>query len=109
MNRMALEGRGHQVATAHTAGEAEKWLHQERPDVVVSDVIMETRTAGFELVRKLEQLAPGVPAILVSGRYQDPNMFEFKLNDTWDPVVAYLDKPVDPAVLADRIDGILDN
>lgn len=102
----ALSGRGYDVDVARSAAEAEKKLETERPDVVVLDVALESRTAGFELVRKMERLVPGVPAVLVSGM-RGLGAFHFQPNESWEPVVDFLDKPVAPDRLAKRIEQIL--
>jgi len=108
VNQTVLEQRGHHVAVAYSAQEAERVLEHHRPDIAVIDVIMESRTAGLELVRKLDRVAPHVPAVLVSGM-QAAGSYRFVLNETWEPVVAYLDKPVDPEQLASRIEKLLSN
>lgn len=105
LNRCALEKRGHQVHVAHTASEAVDALRgTAAPDLAVIDVIMETPRSGFDLVRSLGQLAPETPAMLLSGM-RNAGYFEFVPNETWSPVVAYMDKPVTPATLADRVEA----
>jgi len=106
IHRYALSGRGYDVDVARSAAEAEKKLEMERPDVVVLDVALESKMAGFELVRKMERLAPGVPAVLVSGM-RGRGAFRFRPNESWEPVVDFLDKPVAPDHLAKRIEQIL--
>jgi len=104
LNRHALEKRGHQVDVAYTASEAAQTLRGAAPDLAVIDVMLETPQSGFDLVRSLEQLAPDTPAMLLSGM-KEAGYFEFKPNETWLPVVAYMDKPVTPAVLADKVEA----
>ncbi len=91
-----------------SAHEAEERLRETKPDVMVVDVIMESRTAGLDLVRTLSRVAPDVPALLVSAMH-DVVPYRFVPNETWEPVVGFLDKPVAPGVLAERIEQILAN
>ena len=53
-----LEMHGFHIDTAASAGEAKQILHAGRFDVVLTDLRMETETAGFEVVSAAAQLAP---------------------------------------------------
>jgi DNA-binding NtrC family response regulator len=83
MNRVALVNRGHQVQAAHSAREARQVLATSRPDLVVMDAGMESASTGLELTGEIHRRYPDLP------------------------VLGFLDKPMPPAVLADRIDAIL--
>lgn len=61
---------GYRVSAASTADEALRAARRDRPDVIVSDVLMPT-TDGFRLCRAIRRdpLLQGVPVVLVSGHY----------------------------------------
>ncbi len=58
MNRTVFAQRGHTVNVAYSSAEAQKIAQTEEPDLAVLDVMMEDKTAGFELARKLHALYP---------------------------------------------------
>lgn len=61
---LVLELEGLDVRTASSAQEAIKLLAQESFDLVITDIRMETPTAGFDVVRTARQLSPR-PSILI--------------------------------------------
>jgi DNA-binding NtrC family response regulator len=107
--RIVLEARGHTVVSAGSAGEARELLADRRPDAVVSDVMMETPTAGMELVRWIQQRHAGLPVLMLSGVHEKTGSpFRFEPDETWLPVLKFLDKPVAPKALAEEVDRAVD-
>lgn len=105
-NKMVLMEKGHKVITAHTAKEALEKLKTETPDLMIVDVMMEHRTAGFTLAREIGKRFPNMPLIIMSGATDKANWMG-EPNDTWGPVVNFLDKPVDPDKLAKTVAEVL--
>jgi two-component system KDP operon response regulator KdpE len=66
VTRRMLESGGYAVIEAADATEALRIFEQERPRLVVSDVVM-PGMRGPELARALRAIDPGVAVILVSG------------------------------------------
>jgi len=107
--RLAITKRGHDVRAAHSAAQARELLQAFRPDAVVLDVMMETMDSGFELARQAHEQYPGLRMlILTSVHGATPAAMHFEPDETWLPVAKFLDKPVDPAALADEIESLLD-
>ena len=108
LNRLVLEHRGHKVLVAYSAAEARKVLASAKPDITVLDVMMESATAGFDLAREVHKSLPALPMIILSGVHEVMGVpFRFEPDETWLPVVKFLDKPVVPAVLAAEIEAAL--
>jgi DNA-binding response OmpR family regulator len=108
MNRAVLVHRGHQVLAAYSAAETRGLLAGVRPDIIVLDVMMESPTAGFDLAREIHQGDPSLPMIILSGVREATGLpFRFEPDETWLPVVKFLEKPVSPAVLASEIEAVL--
>jgi len=105
-NSMILKDRGYNVETAYTGQAALKKLDAIKPDILVLDVMMEHRTAGFVLARELGKKYPELPVIIVSGDPEKVNWLG-ESDSSWDQVVKFLDKPVKPDVLADEIQKVL--
>lgn len=62
-----LRTRGHcRVVTAASIGEARERLAQALPTVVVTDIAMDGREAGIELLEEVRRLSPDLPVLLMS-------------------------------------------
>jgi DNA-binding response OmpR family regulator len=108
MNKTVLSQRGHDVAVAYSAAEARKAAQAKTPDVAVLDVMMEDKTAGFELARDLHGMSPKMPMIMLTGIRKEMQLgYGFEPDETWLPVSRFIEKPVNPRVLADEVDKLL--
>jgi two-component system, OmpR family, response regulator SaeR len=108
MNRTVFAQRGHTVHVAYSSAEAQKIAQTEEPDLAVLDVMMEDKTAGFELARRLHALYPTMPMIMLTGISKEMRLgYTFQPDETWLPVSKFLEKPINPRVLADEADTLL--
>lgn len=110
MNSAVLVHRGHEVEAAYSASQARQ-VFREGPaiDLVVLDVMMEDWTTGFELAREIHEATPTLKVVILSGVHAATAVpFRFTPDETWLPVLKFLDKPVSPATLADEIEAILE-
>jgi CheY-like chemotaxis protein len=105
MERESLEKRtSHQCVTAADGQEAVEKAQQERPDLVLMDVVM-PRMNGFEACKMMRQ-QPGtreIPIVLVTTRSEEAYMeagFASGCND-------YITKPVDGAELVALVQSYL--
>jgi len=88
------------LVTAHDGRQAVEMAAQERPDLILMDVIMPHQT-GFEACRELKQRedTKGIPVILVTTRGEGENVeagFAAGCND-------YVTKPVNAAELLAKV------
>lgn len=108
MNRTVFAQRGHQVEVAYSAAEAQKAAEANAPDLAILDVMMEEKTIGFELARKLHTLYPDMPMIMLTGISKDMQLgYSFAPDEAWLPVSKFMEKPVNPRILADEADKLL--
>ena len=108
MNRTVLTQRGHRVTVAYSAAEAREAVRAARPDAAVLDVMMEDKTAGFELARELHAQMPAMPMLMLTGIRKEMGIgFKFQPDETWLPVARFLEKPQNPRVIADELDKLL--
>lgn len=95
----------YEILTATTGEEAIKIFEHERPDMVLSDLMM-PEMDGYELHRILQERSPyPVPIIFMSADESDEaesKGFEVGAED-------YIRKPVKPDVLLRRVGNIIDN
>ncbi len=66
VRKFVLETRGYRVLTANHAEQAIELYDQGRVDLVIADLVM-PHCNGNDLIQRLKEIAPWVPAVLVSG------------------------------------------
>ncbi len=66
VRKFVLETRGYRVLTANNADQAIELYDNGKVDLVISDLVM-PHCNGNDLIVRLKEIAPWVPAVLVSG------------------------------------------
>ena len=108
-----LEENGYTPLEAANGEEGLKMIKQEKPELVILDVLM-PRQSGIRLYRELktDKSLKDIPIIILSGiakktflRSQKA-LTEFGGKEVPEPKI-YLEKPVEPEVLAEEIKKIL--
>ncbi|NLT67693.1 MAG: response regulator [Acidobacteria bacterium] len=108
MNKSVLTQRGHEVQVAFSAAEATEVAKAGPIDLAIVDVMMEDKTVGFELARRLHEMSPEMPMIMLTGIRKEMQLgYTFEPDETWLPVSKFLEKPVNPRVLADEAEALL--
>ncbi len=108
INKTMLAQRGHTVSVAYSAAEAREAAQADPPDAAVLDVMMEDMTAGFELARRIHAQWPELPMIMLTGIRKEMRLgFRFEPDETWLPVTRFMEKPVNPRILADEVEKLL--
>ena len=100
----SLGAEGYEVITAEDGEEAVRKAKEERPDLVVLDVMM-PKLDGFEACRAIKRDAElaGTPVILLSAKARDIDQkqgYEAGADD-------YITKPFSPGRLVERVHGLL--
>jgi len=105
-NKDLLEGEGYRVLTAFDGASGFELAKKEKPDLMILDVMMATKTEGFEVSRKI----PNTPelkdmkVLLVTGIRKDMHLpFGFEPDESWLPVDSVFEKPIEPARLIEEI------
>ncbi len=91
-----LEGR-YRVITAANGTEGLARVREDRPDLIVLDVMMDHLSEGFDVARSLRNdpdLA-GIPIIMLTGVDQVYNV-RMEVDESWVPCEKYLEKPIAP-------------
>ena len=113
--RSFLEKRDFEVVTAANPEEGLRQLEEGKPDIVVLDIMMPHRTEGlhwlWEIRRHPDEAVRSVPVIIVSSVHETipVRLDEGDADETGEylPVQAFFDKPIDPDVLAEKIESVL--
>jgi CheY-like chemotaxis protein len=100
MNRILLEQNGYRVRVAYSGRQCLTEVAAHRPDVIILDMVMETRDDGFDVSRELRnsEHTKGIPLIMITS-VNDRIPFHLEPDRTWLPVDALLEKPVEPQLL----------
>ena len=100
VTKVVLESNGFEVVGAYSAEEGKRKVLQEKPDLIVLDVMMETKMAGFEAARwiRSQDETKDIPIIMLTAVNQQVP-WRFEPDDIWLPVDVFLDKPVSPDLL----------
>lgn len=91
-----LERQGYEVITAHNGAECLEKVKEDRPDLIVLDVMMPEMT-GFEVLEALKKdpETESIPVIMLTARAQDADV----LRGWQGGVECYLTKPFNPMEL----------
>lgn len=116
--RLVLESKNYRVVSALNAKEGLDKVKSERPDLILLDIMMPQGTEGFHLVWNLrqeqEKYFQEVPIIVMTAIHQKTGLRFYP--DTGDasykageylPVQDFLDKPVQPDRLLERVEHAL--
>ena len=97
-----LDAQGYKVDTAPNGKLGVAKAKENKPDIILLDVMMSISTEGFEVARELnkDKILQGVPVILITGVRREMSLpFGFEPDEAWLPVKGILEKPVKPNVL----------
>jgi len=96
------------VRSAKNGTEAHKMIAEERPDLIVLDVMMDYMSEGFDVARKLrnDPETKTIPLIMLTGvdeRYD----YREEVDESWVPCDRFLEKPVEPETLLAAVEDLI--
>jgi CheY-like chemotaxis protein len=112
INRLVLERAGYRVTTAPEPQTALKKMAEEKPDLVISDLMMNALDSGFALARSIkgDPRFADIPVIL-STSVSSAIGLDFRPRSAEETkqmnVDAYFDKPLIPALLLAKVEELL--
>lgn len=100
-----LEKHDHQIITAEDGEQAIEVTHEEKPDLILMDVVM-PKLNGFQATRRLSKDAAtqDIPIIIVSSKNQETD----KLWGMRQGAKGYIGKPVTEQQLITEINALLE-
>ena len=108
--RTVLESAGYRVTEAPNSTRGLEVMKFDRPDLIILDVMMETKTEGFEFAHKINDAVSGDPLaefkdipilMLTSVVSTTPTNLEPDIDDL--PVEMFVDKPIDMQDLLGKV------
>jgi len=108
---VVLENKGYEVDSAADGSVGMERLAAHRPDLIILDVMMRTSQEGFELSRQLKHNAAykEIPILMLTA-VKEKTGLDFKStagDQSWLPVEEFLDKPVKPNVLLEKVASLI--
>jgi two-component system response regulator VicR len=110
--RMTLEGAGYDVVEALSGEQGIEKIQTEKPALIILDVMMETKTAGFKLAQQLHDpesdlsIYKDIPVLMLTSiQSTTPLSDEPDIDDL--PVELFVDKPIDPESLLSKVEWLL--
>ncbi len=108
--RMPLEANDYEVFEAATGAEGLQKVKEIEPDLIILDVMMETTTAGFQVSLQLRSPSPEseyaayrqIPILMLTAIHTTTAL-RFGPDEAYLPVDDFVDKPVDPDVLLEKV------
>jgi len=112
--RMPLESQDYEVYTASSGQEGLEKVKEIEPDLIILDVMMETATAGFQVSLKLRSPDPDseyapyrdIPILILTAIHTTTSL-RFGPDESYLPVDDFVEKPVDPEVLLEKVSKLL--
>ena len=100
------------VNVANSGTEGWKKLEEDIPDLIILDVMMENRAEGFIFSRKMRKIEKysRIPILMLTGMREQTGFAPIKedpRHPKFLPVDEFMEKPVKPAELLDRIEKML--
>ena len=113
--RMPLEANGYDVLAASTGEEGLQQVKEVDPDLIILDVMMETTTAGFQVSLQLRSPDPQseyaayshIPILILTAIHTTTSL-RFGPDEAYLPVDDFVDKPIDPDVLLEKVRALIE-
>ncbi len=108
---VVLETQNYDVSGVANGTDAIKQIEQSPPDLIILDVMMDTPREGFMFSRQIKKDpdTKDIPILMITS-VKDKMGIDFKSvagDESWLPVEDFLDKPVPPEVLIEKVAELL--
>ncbi len=108
-----LESAGHEVVTAQDGLEGLELLKAEKPDIMILDLLM-PKMDGFSVCKELQDTRwskfRGMPILILTSVREEASRRRYELETGLELDVAdYVEKPIAPEVLLERVSKLVKN
>ena len=106
--RIVLEKEGHRIIGAKSGDEGYKRTKEDKPDLIILDVMMDTVLDGVSMSRQVydDETIHDIPIIMVTS-IANTDYAELFPTDEYIHIQAFMSKPIDPAKLIKRVTKLL--
>ena len=111
ITKAILDTRQYEVNFAYEASEGFAKLEEEMPDAIILDIMMGRGAEGFIFARKMRKdpCFAKIPILMLTSMREQTG-FEFpgeRIQPEFLPVDEYVEKPIEPQVLLEKIEHLL--
>jgi CheY-like chemotaxis protein len=106
--RIVLEKEGYAILSAKSGNEGYRRAKEDRPDLIVLDVMMDSVLDGLSMSRQMYEDTEmrDIPIIMVTS-IANTDYAELFPTDEYIHIRAFMSKPIDPAKLIKRVNKLL--
>jgi CheY-like chemotaxis protein len=112
--RLALEASGYQVLSASSGAEGLRLVKEIVPDLIILDVMMDYTTEGFQVSLELRspdsdsEYAPyrDIPILMLTALHSTTPL-RFGPDEDYLPVDDFVEKPLEPSELVEKVKKLL--
>jgi DNA-binding response OmpR family regulator len=104
--KLFLEKEGHQIDVAYNRQDGLKKVSSFNPDLLILDVIMEQPDDGFTLAQELRRKGNKLPILMLTS-VESASGLSFGKDEEMVPVDDFQAKPIEPAVLVQKVNNLL--
>ena len=104
--KAVLEANGHTVTMSNDVQDAEDKIAKGNFDIIFLDIMMQEADDGIALAARLKKKGVSVPVIMLSG-VSKVTGYDYGKCDEVLPCTDFLEKPVSPQRLIDKVNEIL--
>lgn len=104
---LVLKSNGHEVITASNPDSGYKIVTEEKPDLIILDVMMDEPDDGFFLAQKFRKENISTPILMYTSVSKSLG-FEFGASEMV-PVNEFVEKPISPEELLEKVNKLLEN
>lgn len=105
--KIVLEAEGFEVEAAYNRPEGTAKVGSYSPDLLILDVMMEQPDDGIAMAQDLRQSGCKVPILMLTSISKVTGL-EFGKTDGVVPIDTFLEKPVDPSTLVEKVKNLLE-
>ncbi len=105
-----LKAEGYAVLAAYDGASGIAKAKEEKPDLMILDVMMATDIEGIDVSRKIAEMPElkSMPVLMLTGLRKEKSLpFGLEPDEGWLPVRVVLEKPVPPDVLLKEVKRLL--
>ncbi len=106
-SRIVLEREGYLVESASNLESGLTKLEDSPPDLLILDVMMEEPDDGLRFARKARRQGCKVPILMLTSVNRALGL-QIGKDEEMVPVDEFLEKPVDPTILIEKVRGLLE-
>ena len=112
--RLTLESKGYQVFSAASGTEGLEKVKEIHPDLIILDVMMDYTTEGFQVSLQLRSPDPKseyasyskIPILMLTALHSTTPL-RFAPDEDYLPVDDFVEKPLEPSALVEKVEKLL--